>query len=169
MADDIALKQEKWLESVARLPFDQWMETASKLVRQKQFTALKLGAQARLRSKGLVELGMGSVWRWMEPEWFEQAKRENVIAFVGDDPAPVWLGSFQPPGRWVPVCDEHEVDVVIGQRGTKQITERVKKYDYSRFEAFFAKYEAWRNQKRQQNLTDKKHAQELEEYTKSLF
>jgi hypothetical protein len=49
------------------------------LIKRKQFKAVSEDCRKRLIARGFLDLGCGSVIRWMEEDWFARAKKMRAI------------------------------------------------------------------------------------------
>lgn len=95
---------------------------------------ISISAKKRLEAMGLMDLGVGSIYRWMEKDWFERAVREGVM--VKD-----WYG------KWIPVARVLKLEKVVGKRGMNEITKTEEFVDASRFEKFDREYKEFRDKK----------------------
>lgn len=112
---------------------------------------IRASSKKRLEAKGYIDLGAGSFVRWIEPEWFEEAKRRGVIA-------------QDKYGQWIPHVDETFEEEVVGRRGGHAITEGKTRIDASRFKAFMKEYKEYEEKKRGQEY----YAQKTQEENRSL-
>ena len=135
-------EQQKWAQEKALLPFDEWMDLFRKLKAQKKFSAISAVAKIRLQNKGFVDLGTGSVWKWMEKDWFERACKEGAIQYEPAYPDKDYEGN-PIKGRYIATYEEKEEKVEKERRGNRIIYETVKVKDYSTFIRFYKAYEEY--------------------------
>lgn len=128
-----AKKQKEWIIEMAKLPHREWMKRFYDLKRRRLYHVIKMIAKKRLENRGMVNLGIGSVWGWIEKEWFEKARDENVIILSN--------------GSWIPSYTERDEQIQVGQRGSRPIYETQKVKDYSQFHNFENSYLQWKEQK----------------------
>lgn len=103
-------------------------------VKDDQWKIIQLSAKKRLEAMGLLDLGVGSIYRWMEKDWFDRAVREGVM--VKD-----WYG------KWIPVAKVLKLEKVVGKKGMTEITKIEEFVDASRFEKFDREYKLFKEQK----------------------
>jgi len=109
----------------------------------KEWLKVKISAKKRLEAKGIIDLGIGSYWRFMDKEWFEKAKQEEII-------------KQNAYGQWVPLVVMEEKTETIGRRGKDAITKivgtRISQESLRKLKDFSDRYEAWKKRTYQTNL-----------------
>lgn len=135
-------KQKAWIKKVVEMSFSEWMEYSKKFAKSNP-KALREGARARLRARGLIEVGNAIGERWIEEEWFEKAKECGAI--VWDEYNSQWI-----PGYYY----------AMDQDGNPT-------YDFRDYEAWLREYRDWKSQ--QPKKIHLEYTDDLADYAQELF
>jgi len=148
------------------LPFPEFKQNIVKWRSERDFKSIKISATKRLEALGYVDLGIGSFKRWIKEEWFEKAKRLDVIRKKDD--------------VWMPLAVVRYEEEPVGKKGDSYIYgQRKEVLDYSKFFNFMAEMQAEEDRERtgQNNPSDLRkgislnmlHQQALDLKKKSLL
>lgn len=142
-------KQQAWLKKVVEMPFSEWMEYSKDLSKRNP-KALKAGAHARLKARGLIDIGTAAGIRWIEPEWFEKGKECGALVahFYTDFEGKTkkdWI-----PGYWMIMDDEGNPT-----------------YHFEDYENWLREYKSWKAQQPKKYKLE--YTEDLAEYAKTIL
>jgi len=172
--------QNKWVEEMANTGFTEWMEQFKRLKKAGKWQAIHEVCKARLAKKGIIDLGHGSIWRWVDKHWFSETVKLGVIFPVAktiqwqekrtktvketrldDDGFEVeydkevsYFETIQKEvTAWCPSFSEVEETLSNGQKKMSR--------DYSKFQDYENKYLAWKESQREVKNIAEKEVQEI--------
>lgn len=157
--DDLDDEKKGWIDTLVNMSFAEWFATSKALNKRHRTDIISLVAHRRLLKKGLKYLGIGSVYKWLEPEWFERAVREGVISYVLSPVGQEYNAKTKKhdgsdvSGTWEVVAEEVDEQVEVGRRGNRPLYQTRKVLSTKRFESFNAEYQQWKKYVKEKTIT----------------
>lgn len=119
------------------MPIGDFITTIKDWAKKKDWKIIKISASKRREAHGLMDLGIGSWFRFIEKEWFEKAISEGIIIKNEYD-------------LWVPLVDIENKQEAIGKKGrdTMYSTKGIKISSVSilKLKNFMDRYSQWKKQ-----------------------
>jgi len=118
------------------LPLDKYVLLIKEWAKNKQFSIMRQSATKRLEAKGYIDLGIGSWYRFIHKEWFDNAVKEGIIKKSEN-------------GQWLPPVDFIEEKEIIGMRGKnpvyskKKNTSKMSQDSLDKLTEFDKRYKSW--------------------------
>lgn len=118
------------------LPLDKYIPLVKEWAKTNQWGLMRKSAAKRLEAKEIIDLGLGSYYRFIHEEWFEKLKKEGLVY-------------ENELGQWIPIVEITEDREVIGLKGKtpiyskKKSPTKISQDSLDKLSDFDKRYNAW--------------------------